>query len=63
MFGIEFGIFALIGLVLFIWAVIHIVQSDASPLGKAVWIAVVLFFHIIGFIAWLLFGPKSAKRA
>ena len=29
MFGIEFGIFALIGLVLFIWAVVHIVQSDA----------------------------------
>lgn len=62
MFGLEFGIFALVGLVLFIWAVVHIVQSDASPLGKAVWIAVVLFFHIFGFLAWFFFGPRARPR-
>lgn len=61
--GLEIGIFALIGLVLFIWALVNIVQSDASPLGKAVWIVVVMLFHIIGFLAWFFFGPRAARRS
>ncbi|HWA22200.1 MAG TPA: PLD nuclease N-terminal domain-containing protein [Caulobacterales bacterium] len=50
-----------VGWILAIWSVIHIAQSNAGPFGKALWIAAVLFFPVLGFIAWLLFGPRSAK--
>ena len=67
MFGMEwnngytFGyIFAL---VLGLWAVFNILQNEREgALGKAIWSVVVLFIPYIGFIAWLIFGPKSSKR-
>jgi hypothetical protein len=57
--GIEVGgIFGLIVLVLDIWAIVKTVQSGASTGAKVVWILVVLIFPVVGFLAWLLFGPK-----
>jgi Phospholipase_D-nuclease N-terminal len=59
--GYSFGfIFALI---LALWAIFSILQNDRSgPLGKALWSVFVLFVPFFGFIAWLLFGPKAAKK-
>jgi hypothetical protein len=51
----------IIALVLALWAVFHIAQSKEGPLGKAIWIVVVLFLPLIGFLAWLIFGPKKPK--
>ena len=51
----------IIALVLALWAVFHIAQSKEGPLGKAIWIVVVLFLPLIGFLAWLIFGPKKAS--
>lgn len=67
MFGQQWGPFYsagfLIALVLALWAVFNIAQSDrAGPFGKAVWCVVVLFIPYLGFFAWLVFGPRSAKR-
>ena len=60
--GLEIGLFGLIVLILAIWAIFHVVQSGASPLAKAIWIVVVLFlFPPIGFLIWLLFGPRSGR--
>jgi len=57
--GIEVtGIFGLILLALNIWAIVKTVQSGASTGTKVLWILVVLIFPLIGFLAWLLFGPK-----
>jgi hypothetical protein len=57
--GIEVGgILGLIVLVLNIWAIVKTVQSGASTGAKVVWILVVLIFPVVGFLAWLLFGPK-----
>ncbi len=61
MFGLEFGIIALIGLVLWIWAVISIVQSAATPMGKAIWIVLVLVLPFAGWIIWFFLGPKAAR--
>jgi hypothetical protein len=60
--GLEFGLLGLIGLILVIWAFVSIIQSDASTLGKVIWIVVILLFPFLGWIVWLLFGPKSAAR-
>jgi hypothetical protein len=61
--GIEIGgLFGLIVLVLDIWAVVATVQSNASTGGKVLWILLILVFPLLGFIIWLLAGPRSAKR-
>lgn len=57
--GIEVGLLGLILLVLIVYAIIKTAQSGASPFGKAIWIVVLLVFPLVGFIAWLIFGPKS----
>ncbi len=57
--GIEVGgILGLIVLVLDIWAIVKTVQSGASTGAKVLWILVILIFPVVGFLAWLLFGPK-----
>ena len=60
--GLEIGFFGIIVLILAGWAIFHIVGSHRSPLGKVLWIAVVVFFFPpIGFFIWLFFGPKSGR--
>lgn len=58
MMGREVGFFGFILLVLDVWAIIRTVQSGAAPLAKAVWIVVILVFPLLGFLTWLLFGPR-----
>ena len=58
--GIEFaGPLGLILLGLVIWAVLNIAQSRASTVAKVVWILLVLILPFIGFIIWLIAGPRS----
>lgn len=60
---LEGGIIGLIHLALVIWALVNIFQSSYSTGGKILWAAVVFFMPVLGFILWLLFGPRSASRA
>jgi hypothetical protein len=55
------GLGGLIVLVLDIWALISVVGSNASAGSKLVWVLVILLLPVIGFIAWLIFGPRAAK--
>lgn len=58
--GIEFaGPLGLILLGLVIWAVLNIAQSRASTGAKVLWILLVLILPFIGFIIWLIAGPRS----
>ncbi len=56
------GIIGVISLILFIYAALKILKSDASDMGKALWIVLILILPIIGFIIWLLFGPAGPGR-
>ncbi|MBP7000394.1 PLD nuclease N-terminal domain-containing protein [Amaricoccus sp.] len=55
------GIGGFILLALDIWAIISIVGSGASTGSKVIWVLVILFLPLLGFIAWLLFGPRAAR--
>lgn len=57
----SYGLFFMFSLVLALWAVFHIAQSDSGPLGKAIWVVVVLFIPFFGFVAWLMFGPRRVR--
>lgn len=52
------GLFGIILLVLDVWAIIRIAQSNAEPIWKAIWIVVVLVLPVLGLIIWWFFGPK-----
>ncbi|ATG36577.1 MULTISPECIES: PLDc N-terminal domain-containing protein [Phaeobacter] len=53
------GIGGLIVLLLSIWAIVSIVGSNASTGKKVIWVVFVLILPILGFICWLLFGPRA----
>ena len=53
----EFGFFGLLVLIADIYAVLKITQSSAGDGKKALWIAIVIVFPIVGVIVWYLMGP------
>ncbi|AHF04109.1 hypothetical protein MARPU_09785 [Marichromatium purpuratum 984] len=52
------GFFGLLLLVLHVWAIVSTVQSHAGTLSKVLWIVLILLLPLLGFILWLLLGPK-----
>lgn len=62
--GIEItGIGGLILLVLNVWAFVSIVSSNASTGKKVIWCLLVLILPLLGFLIWLLAGPRSASKS
>ena len=62
--GIEIGgLFGLLVLIADIWAIIKVVQSGASTAAKVIWVLAILILPVLGFIAWLLFGPRGGTAA
>lgn len=58
--GVETGgLLGLIILILDVWAMVKVVQSGAGTGAKVVWIVLILLLPLLGFIIWLLFGPKG----
>lgn len=57
------GFGGLIVLALNIWAIISIVGSRASSGAKVLWTLLVLVLPVVGFIVWLIAGPRSARAA
>ncbi|MBR2512442.1 MAG: PLDc N-terminal domain-containing protein [Halomonas sp.] len=58
--GIEVGgLLGLIWLIIVIWAVVKVAKSSAGGVSKLLWILVLLFFPLVGLIAWFLLGPKG----
>lgn len=58
--GVEVGgLMGLIILILDVWAIISTAGSAASTGRKVLWIVVILILPVLGFIVWLLLGPKK----
>jgi Phospholipase_D-nuclease N-terminal len=49
----------LIVLVADVWAIVNIVQSSTTTGKKVAWTVLVIVLPVLGFIIWLLAGPKS----
>lgn len=52
------GLIGLIILIANVYAIVKIVQSGAATGAKVLWIVLVIVLPVIGFVLWLLFGPK-----
>lgn len=46
-------------LVLDIWAIYKILTSGASGLAKILWTLAIIILPVVGFIVWLIAGPKG----
>ena len=53
------GLLGLRHLILTVYAMVKIVQSNAGTGSKVIWIVLVLLLPVLGLILWLLFGPKG----
>jgi succinate dehydrogenase/fumarate reductase cytochrome b subunit len=57
------GLIGLIILLLDIWAIANVATSSNGVASKILWIVVILILPVVGFIFWLIFGPRSPRRA
>jgi hypothetical protein len=55
----EYGIIGLLVLIADIYAIIKTLQSGASTGAKLLWILGIVIFPVIGFLVWLIAGPKG----
>ncbi|MCF3595664.1 PLD nuclease N-terminal domain-containing protein [Rhodobacteraceae bacterium LMO-12] len=55
------GLGSLLVLVLDIWAIVSIVGSSASTGSKVLWSLLVILLPVVGFVLWLIFGPRATK--
>ncbi len=57
----EYGLLGVLVLIANIYAIIKILGSGASTAAKVIWTLVILFLPVLGFIAWLIAGPKGGS--
>lgn len=53
------GLFGFILLVLDVWALVRVMQSRAGTGSKVFWIVLILLLPLLGFVLWLVLGPKD----
>lgn len=53
------GFFGLLLLVLDVYAIVKTVQSPAGTGAKVLWIVLIILLPLLGFLLWLLFGPRG----
>jgi hypothetical protein len=51
------GLLGLLILIADIYAIVKVLGSGASTGAKLLWVLLILFLPVIGFILWLLMGP------
>jgi len=60
--GIEVGgLLGLIILIADIWAIVKTLGSPNSAGSKALWTVLILILPVVGFIIWLIAGPRAQK--
>ncbi len=55
------GFWGLLVLIADVWAIVSIFSSTATTGRKVLWTVLVILLPVVGFIIWLLLGPKKPK--
>lgn len=56
----KFGIFGLLVLIADLYALYQVFTSSEGTGAKVAWTVAILVLPVLGFLAWLAFGPRSA---
>jgi hypothetical protein len=57
----EYGLFGILVLIADIYAIYQVLTSAASTGAKVLWTLLILILPVVGFIIWLIAGPRGAK--
>jgi hypothetical protein len=57
----EYGLFGTLVLIADIYAIYQTLTSSASTGKKVAWTLAILILPVLGFIAWLISGPRGNK--
>ena len=60
-YGWGSGLMGLLILIADLYAIIQVLGSNATTGAKLLWILLILFLPVIGFILWLLMGPGNKR--
>ncbi|MEB8388300.1 PLD nuclease N-terminal domain-containing protein [Rhodobacteraceae bacterium KMM 6894] len=55
----EYGLFGILVLIADIYAIYQVLTSSASTAAKVVWTLAILILPVLGFIVWLIAGPRG----
>ncbi|MGG7645555.1 PLDc N-terminal domain-containing protein [Rhodovulum sp. YNF3179] len=55
------GIGGFILLILDLWAIVSILGASATTGRKVLWILLVVLLPLLGFILWLIAGPRAGR--
>jgi hypothetical protein len=55
------GLFGLLVLIADVWAIVNVFQSNADTGKKVLWTVLVIVLPVLGFLIWLIAGPKTGK--
>lgn len=55
----NLGLWGFIVLVADIWAIVSVLQSSLTTGKKVLWILLIFFLPVLGFLIWLLVGPRG----
>ena len=55
------GLFGLLVLIADVWAIVNVVGSSSTTGKKVLWTVLILLLPIVGFIIWLVAGPRSNR--
>jgi hypothetical protein len=55
------GLTGLIVLGLQVWSILSVVGSRADTGAKVLWVVLILFLPILGFVIWLIAGPRTVR--
>ncbi len=56
------SVLGILHFLVWVYALVRILGSDASTGDKVLWILVVLILPLIGLLIWLFLGPGSPRR-
>lgn len=57
----EYGLLGLIILIADIYAIYQVITSNASGAAKIAWVLGIIILPVLGFIVWLIAGPRGNK--
>ena len=57
----PFHLWGVLVLIADIWAIVNVLQSAADSTKKLIWTLVIIFLPVLGFLLWILLGPRTGK--
>jgi hypothetical protein len=57
------GFFGLLILIADIWAIVNVLGSRSSTGSKVLWTVLIILLPLVGFIIWLVAGPRAPRTA